>query len=848
MALAQLEDRGLPFPSGEQDVQRTAFSLDVLGRYICSTFNEATANPDFDIVVIGSGMYGAYAAAKLYNESGLNGRPPLRILVLEAGPFLVHEHAQNIPDLGLSNPFRPVLNPYDPEAHRTRNLVWGMGWRGNTGFPGTAYCVGGKSIFWGGWCPRLREADLAQWPSEVATYLSSPPPSDNLPNRQSAPGRASVYEAVEYEIGVRPADDFVFDPVSGDTAGGDRLGLNRALDARLRDALATLRGGAGTALGDPEPPPIAVQTQSFVSGVFSPDKYSSLTHLIAARRAEASRPDGVARFFLVPNTHVCQLEIGHTDRDGTVTANQRVTSIRLITSGREQRLFLGPDTQIVLALGCIESTRLALESFPTKARRSTQDEIMGRNLMAHLRFDFPFTIDRSRFAKWVKKVTGKTLEDELQTASFHLQGDSSAGRFHLQVYATGQDASTSSEEGLLYRMIPNPEIAQRLSAMQSHDKVRMIFRACGEMKGDRALPVGAPGTHWIDLAGQIDRDQTFNHARAFVHYDDVSQAPIWQEMRKACEALATQLGADSLPQEDRHEVGSSWHDSGTLFMGEDPEHSVTDSAGRFHHVLNVSCVDQAVFPTVGSANPVLTGLCLARKTAEALVDRCISQIAPKGRSGMEEDEADFTDLIEGTDAVGPLSRLWTANNVRHVSARPALIANGTILEVHGDAGLGILFYDDPTPFTDFDLRLQWKAFCDPVSGEGNANSGIFLRIPRPDEELGDDFYRTVAEVQIDDMGYDAANRQFGSPLHRTGALYGHLPARIQASKRPSREGSDGYWNDYRLLVTGRDLLVELNGRVVSRGQIPASLSESGRIGLQYHSGKVQFRAIRIKRL
>jgi len=30
---------------------------------------------------------------------------------------------------------------------------------------------------------------------------------------------------------------------------------------------------------------------------------------------------------------------------------------------------------------------------------------------------------------------------------------------------------------------------------------------------------------------------------------------------------------------------------------------------------HTDCVDQAVFPTVGSANPVLTGLVLARKIA-----------------------------------------------------------------------------------------------------------------------------------------------------------------------------------------------------------------------------------------
>ena len=174
MALTQLTDSGRPFPDGDPDVQRTTFALDVLGRFVCNTYDEAVTNPAFDVVVIGSGMYGGYCAAKIYSESAAKGAP-LRVLVLEAGPFLVHEHGQNIAGLGLSNPFRPVLDPFSSEAARPRNLVWGMGWRGNTGFPGTAYCVGGKSIYWGGWCPRLRQADLDQWPAEARTYLETPP-------------------------------------------------------------------------------------------------------------------------------------------------------------------------------------------------------------------------------------------------------------------------------------------------------------------------------------------------------------------------------------------------------------------------------------------------------------------------------------------------------------------------------------------------------------------------------------------------------------------------------------------------------------------------------------------------
>jgi choline dehydrogenase-like flavoprotein len=54
-------------------------------------------------------------------------------------------------------------------------------------------------------------------------------------------------------------------------------------------------------------------------------------------------------------------------------------------------------------------------------------------------------------------------------------------------------------------------------------------------------------------------------------------------------------------------------------MGSSAANSVTDTNGRFHHVGNAFCADQSLFVTVGSVNPTLTGLVLARKVAQAAV-------------------------------------------------------------------------------------------------------------------------------------------------------------------------------------------------------------------------------------
>src|SRR5947208_10995729 len=83
------------------EVQDTTLSLDVLGRYLCSTWDEATNNGGlpFNAVVIGSGMFGAYCAEKIFRRGQAKN---LRVLVLDAGPFLISEHVQNISRIGLN--------------------------------------------------------------------------------------------------------------------------------------------------------------------------------------------------------------------------------------------------------------------------------------------------------------------------------------------------------------------------------------------------------------------------------------------------------------------------------------------------------------------------------------------------------------------------------------------------------------------------------------------------------------------------------------------------------------------------------------------------------------------------
>src|SRR5437867_6201336 len=163
----------IPGPNpARDDIQQTAFAYDAVGRYICNNWQEIAADQGsgaypVDVVVIGAGMFGAYCAEKLYRFGSASA---LRILLLDAGAFLLQSHIQNLPQqLGGKIGGPNYLRTRD-DATGAQNVIWGMPWISNEKFPGLAYCIGGRSLFWGGWSPPLTSADLSNWPGDLKTY------------------------------------------------------------------------------------------------------------------------------------------------------------------------------------------------------------------------------------------------------------------------------------------------------------------------------------------------------------------------------------------------------------------------------------------------------------------------------------------------------------------------------------------------------------------------------------------------------------------------------------------------------------------------------------------------------
>lgn len=76
-----------------------------------------------------------------------------------------------------------------------------------------------------------------------------------------------------------------------------------------------------------------------------------------------------------------------------------------------------------------------------------------------------------------------------------------------------------------------------------------------------------------------------------------------------------------------HPIGG-YHHIGTTRMSADPRHGVTDADTRVHGIDNLFVAGSSLFPTSGWANPTLTIVAMALRTAAHLIDRADSRASP----------------------------------------------------------------------------------------------------------------------------------------------------------------------------------------------------------------------------
>ncbi len=812
--------------------ERTSFTRDIEGRYLCNDITEVNAwqsagGRPFDVIVVGGGTFGSAIAEHIWFRQKQAGGG-LRTLVVEAGLFTVPEHVQNTGIMGFADPGTPFfLNENAPQPEQPHNEVWGIPWKSSIPFKGLAYTVGGRSLYWGGWSPRLLDEEVVTWPAPTVADLGS-----------------RYFDESTSQIGVDATNDFIF---------GE---LQNAMRRQLFDGIATVTAAIPLAelpasplfkpgedpldlLGLPSAgglsqadlmnllkleAPLAVQARPPHAGFFPFNKFSTVPLLMKAARtafSDCNGVDAVKEFMVLPDTHVTSLRTLPT-ASGTWRVTGVETSAGFIP--------LAPGGVAVIALGTIESARLALVSFDGSGLATLPR--MGKNLIAHLRSNLVFRVPRSAFPALMATT------DELQTAALFVKGRATRangdllGRFHLQITATG-GASTVPADDELFRKIPDVDFFEQLST-STDTHVVVAIRAIGEMEpADPADP--AAHANRVELGVSTDE---YSVRRAVV---TLAAGPrdneLWNVMDAATQQVAA-LFANGQPmqvlQSNRDGLGTTHHEAGTLWMGSDPTRSVTADDGRFHQTENLYAAGPCLFPTIGSPNPMLTGIALARRTG----DRILQPPAFAAEPG-------FDTLFDGT-TLGD----WTMSTIKNQPGRDDpgrfLVRRGA-LEARTGSDLGLLWLNRPAP-PRYVLRLQWMMTAP------DDNSGVFVGFPDPRGEGYDNTaYVGVNfgfEVQIDELA-----RPDQAPIHRTGAIYSFKgPTDGPLVVRPP-----GEWNDYEITVDGADLTVGLNGSVVNRFHftgdpqsprrgLPSTAQEPRFIGLQTHTGRVLFRHIAWKAL
>jgi hypothetical protein len=389
----------------------TIFTRDIVGNFVCNTFAEAMASGAFDVIIIGGGTFGLALAQDLFFRTkrfdiGPDAVPEdtnkpfnYRILVLEAGPFSLLEHVQDLPNFQLGSPSvvpdaAPPPTAANPLPATRQQLIalgldrqplyenWGLPWNSAVRFGGLAYTLGGRSLYFGGWSPRYLDTEMHTAPAASIT-------ADTLwPSQVVQDLKARFFLEAAEQTGVSAANDFI----NGDLHDFYRRRLFQTYNAianavplaELPDYVAEapqdITDGLQRQLDNPPyagfqesvkvDAPLAVQALTR-PGFFPFNKFSSVPLAIAAARQafnDSGSIDAFKRLMIVPNCHVKSLRT-RTYTLATGTTVQEVDGIDTGNGFIDLGAAINGDVNrrpvVVLAMGAIESARLARQSLNT---------------------------------------------------------------------------------------------------------------------------------------------------------------------------------------------------------------------------------------------------------------------------------------------------------------------------------------------------------------------------------------------------------------------------------------------------------------------------------------------------
>ena len=472
----------------------------------------ALAAANVDCLVIGSGTSGVTTAIELAHQG-------LKVAIIEAVPMILTEHVGSGPFANRGD-FVPRI--HDLVRYRT---LWTTEAELAAARAGTAETnnnawalVGGRTVFWGGCTPRFRDEDFAEWPYDA----------DEI---------RPWYERAERLVGMSGSGDappFMTHPAQ------ERL-------------MARMAGAGVPAINAP----LGVDTRAVHGGRLSLGFDSSVSRLLRCRHF--GRIEDGARLSLAAETEALELVL-----DG-----DRVSAVRV--QERDKTVFDIPARHVVLAGGCVQSTRLALAS-GLGERDPTVGRYMGDHLFRQAVFELPESLGEKSLYIFVPPTAERPFHAQLQ------------GMFQETWYSPLHATCWLDGDG---------------------GGRYVLFYCFGISKAQEAARMVLVG------------DGRTRTGYCIVNDRSPSDTSTLAEMATFTADVARAMGGEVVRTEE-NSAGSALHEFGGLRMGNDPETSVTDSDGRFWRIRNLSGADAALWPHQGSANSYLTITAVALRNARRL--------------------------------------------------------------------------------------------------------------------------------------------------------------------------------------------------------------------------------------
>jgi hypothetical protein len=551
-----------------QAVPPVSADRDPVATYYCKTLKQVSG-VQYDIVIVGGGAVGAAVLDRLVRGRGSGPLHvgPLRVLVLEKGSFLLPEHVQNL----------------HPRYQRLMKDAVARPWRRA---PGTTFdlapqipYLGGRAQFWSTWIPRPSDQQMPQWPETVKKSLGD------------------YWTAAEEFLGaVNPS------------GMGDQF---TAFQPELRKQLKAKLGRLGHFPDAIQAPDLEVPLASrATTSTLGYRKFSPVPVLIELAETYPGEVD------IVTGCEV--LEIRHSElRPGPEGPECRATEL----STSQGVLKLAPHTDLVLANGIVEPTGLLLDSFS-----GVLPPFAGTNLGGHV---------ASWFSARVPRTAWQGLEHKgLQVACMYLRGRVTAPQpqdtrdFHIHLMGASNPSPDTAVPDL-YRLIPDSFDQEFLQQLSDRDHIGFLVHCLGEWRskpkatdgsrvytenGDTMLALKPAA---IDLALRTTMDQQAQQLVQQILVGGLGPADVeyWHP------------ADNGRPGEWKRHIPAGRlkdalvHESGTLWMGDSRDTSVTTTDCRLHQVTNLYIGGAATFPTSGSWNPTLAAVALAQRLADHLLTR-----------------------------------------------------------------------------------------------------------------------------------------------------------------------------------------------------------------------------------